>query len=251
MAARPFGRRIDRGGEAGRPGTDDRDVVEAIGIDRPHHADAAGKLELARIAQQLPARAQHDRQLAGIDMEALDQRLRLGILLRVDPLVGMPVAGEEALEPKRVAVADLADDDRPAGALFENADPAQDQRAHDPLAELGFGDQQRAQPLRWNVERADRLARIAVDQRRAARKLRQFPDHRARPGAVERLAADHFVIPDEIDRSGQDHEQAMAALADLEQRLPGIVTAGLRRTGASARSRQASARERSGRAAFR
>ena len=69
-----FGGRIDRGGKAGRPGADDRDVVEVIGIDRPDHADAAGKLELARIAQQLPARAEHDRQLAGIDMEALDQR---------------------------------------------------------------------------------------------------------------------------------------------------------------------------------
>ena len=97
----------------------------------------------------------------------------------------MPVAGEEALEPKRVAVADVADDDGAAGAFFENADPAQDQRPHDPLAELGFGDQEGAQPLGWNVERADRLAGITVDQRRTARKLRQLPDHRARSGAAE------------------------------------------------------------------
>ena len=62
--------------------------------------------------------------------------------------------------------------------------------------------------------------RIAVDQRRAARKLRQLAEHRARTGAVERLAADRLVIPDELDRAGKDHEQAMSALADLEQRFP-------------------------------
>ena len=156
-------------------------------------------------------------------MEALDQRFRLGILLRVHPLIRMPVAGEEALEPKRVAVIDVADDDGAAGAFFEDADPAQDQRTHDPLAELGFGDQQRAQPLRWNVECADRLAGVTVDQRRTARELRQFSDHGAGSGAVKRPAAVLFVVPDEIDRSGQDHEKTVAPLADLEQRLPGIV----------------------------
>ena len=156
-------------------------------------------------------------------MEALDQRFRLCVLLRVHPLKRMPVAGEEALEPKRVAVADMADDDGAAGAIFQDADPAQDQRTHDPLAELGFGDQERAQPFRWNVEGADRLAGVTVDQRRTARKLRQLSDHRARSGAVKRPAAALFVVPDEIDRAGQDDEQAVAPLADLEQRLPGVV----------------------------
>jgi hypothetical protein len=46
-----FGRRVDRRGKTGRPGADDRDVIEVIGIDRSDHADAAGKLELARISQ--------------------------------------------------------------------------------------------------------------------------------------------------------------------------------------------------------
>jgi hypothetical protein len=98
------------------------------------------------------------------------------------------------------------------------------ERTHDPLAELRFGDQEGAQPLGRNVERADRLAGEAVDQRRTAGKLRQLPDHRARSGAVKRPAAVLLIIADEIDRSGQDHEQAVAPLADLEQRLPGIVT---------------------------
>jgi len=45
----------------------------------PNQADTAGKLVLAGIAQDLAAGAQHDRQLTGVDVEALDQRLGLPI----------------------------------------------------------------------------------------------------------------------------------------------------------------------------
>ena len=53
---------------------------------------AAGELDLARVAQQLAAGAQHDRQLAGVDVKAFDQRLRLRIGLGVQPLTRMAVA---------------------------------------------------------------------------------------------------------------------------------------------------------------
>ncbi len=67
-----LGRRIHRRREAGRSRADDRDVVELRRVHRFDEADAAGEFVLARIAQQLPVRTQHNRQFLGRDMEALD-----------------------------------------------------------------------------------------------------------------------------------------------------------------------------------
>ena len=59
-----FRRSINGGGKAGRSGADDGNVIEAIRIDRPDQADAARQLVFARVAQQLSARTEHDRQLS-------------------------------------------------------------------------------------------------------------------------------------------------------------------------------------------
>ncbi len=64
-----------------------------------------------------------------------------------------------------------ADQHRAADAALDQADPAQDQRAHDALAELGLGDQQRAQFLRRDQQRLDVALGMAVDQRDAAGEL--------------------------------------------------------------------------------
>ena len=111
----PFGCRVDRGGEARRPRAHDGDVVDAIGIDRPHQAEAAGELDLAGIAQERPVRAQHDRELTGVDVEAFDQRPRRRIALGVEPMMRMAVAAEKAFEPQHVAILGAADDDGAAG----------------------------------------------------------------------------------------------------------------------------------------
>ena len=61
----------------------------------------------------------------------------------------MAVAAPESLASRSTSpLSGAADDHRPAGADLEQADAAQDQRAHDPLAELGLGDQQSAQIAR-------------------------------------------------------------------------------------------------------
>jgi hypothetical protein len=125
---------IDGGGEACGPGAHDRHVIEAVRIDRPQQADATGQLGLARIAQQLSVRTQHDRQLPGVDVKAIDQRPRLRIGLGIETLMRMAVAAQETLQPQHVAVAGAAHDHRSAGSGLEQADAAQDQRTHDALA---------------------------------------------------------------------------------------------------------------------
>jgi hypothetical protein len=70
---------IDGSSETGGPGTHDDDVVEAVRIDRSQRADAAGELGFGRTAQELSAGTKHDRQLTGVDMEALNQCLGIRI----------------------------------------------------------------------------------------------------------------------------------------------------------------------------
>ena len=69
----------------------------------------------------------------------------------------MTVAAEKTLKPQHIAVLGAADDDRSACSRLQDGDAAQDQRAHDALAKLGFRNHQRPQPLRRNDERLDRL----------------------------------------------------------------------------------------------
>ena len=60
----------------------------------------------------------------------------------------MAVAAEKALQPKHVSVLRTADDHWSARSRLEDGDAPQNERAHDPLAQLCLGDQQRAQLLR-------------------------------------------------------------------------------------------------------
>src|SRR5258707_61267 len=172
--AEPFRSRIDCGREACRTSTNDHRVVDTVGIDRPNQPDATGEFSLARIAQQLSARAQHDRQLTRIDVKALDERFGFWIGFGIEALMRMSVAAEKALQTKHVAVLSTADDHRPARPRLQKADAAQNERAHDPLAEFRLGDQQRPQSIRRDDQGLDGFARACIDQCRPASELRQL-----------------------------------------------------------------------------
>src|SRR5204863_3763296 len=84
-----LGRRVDRRGKTRGSGADDGDVIDGGGIDGSEETNAAGELRLTRVAQQLSAWTQHDRQLERIDVEALEQGVGARIGLGVQPLVRM------------------------------------------------------------------------------------------------------------------------------------------------------------------
>ena len=71
-------------------------------------------------------------------LEALHQGAGAGIAGGVQAAVRLAIAGEKCLQPQHVAAAGMADQDRAALPRFQQADPAQDQGAHQPLAQLGF-----------------------------------------------------------------------------------------------------------------
>ncbi len=84
----------------------------------------------------------------------------------------------------------------PPAPSLEQADAAQDERAHDALAELGFGNEQRPQPVRRDNDTAHRLERGRIRKRRPPGHLRQFAEELA--GSV----GDNFAMLPKTGCSG-------------------------------------------------
>src|SRR5262249_28580607 len=77
---------VDSGGQAGRPGANDDEVIEGL---FSFHAktDFFCDLERGRLNQRGPIRKDHHGQLIFTGMGRLEERTRFGILLNVEPLV--------------------------------------------------------------------------------------------------------------------------------------------------------------------
>ena len=136
--------RIDRSGKPRRPGANDHDVKNTVRVYGPNKSDAASQLSFGWVAQHPSVRTQDDRQLAGIDMKAFDQRFCFLVFLRIKFLMRMTIATEKAGQSEYAPAFGVPDNYRTAGTFLEQTNPTQDQRAHDALAEFSFSDQQRA-----------------------------------------------------------------------------------------------------------
>jgi hypothetical protein len=68
----------------------------------------------------------------------------------------------------------LADDHRPAHPRLQETDAAQNEGAHDPLAEFRLGDQQCPQSIWRDDQGLDGFARARIRQRRSPAELRQL-----------------------------------------------------------------------------
>ena len=110
---------VDGRGQTGRSGADDRQVVHTGRIDGPYETETPRELDLARIPQHAAVRAEHDRQLLRIDVEALDECPRARVGVGVDLMVWMAVACEESGQPQHVGISSMPDDHRSADAALE------------------------------------------------------------------------------------------------------------------------------------
>ena len=158
----PFRSSVDGCGEPRRAGANDDEVVQLVGIDWSDQPDAPPELVLVRVAEQLPARAKDDREFFRRDLETLDQGSRAAILDGIEPLVRMTVPSQEIDQPQYVSVGLIPDDDR-ASPTLDQAHAPQDQRAHDPLAQLRLGDQQCPKPIRRDRDAFDMRQRLEID----------------------------------------------------------------------------------------
>src|SRR5260221_3092309 len=199
-------------------------VVPTV-LDGWHHvpsSDAIGVLApVARIAQQLPTGTQHDRQLAGTDVEAFDQRFGLGIGLGVEAFMRMTITAEKACEPKYITVIGAPHNDRPAYAPFEQIDTAQNKGAHNALAKFDLSDQQRAPLFRRDDQRLAGLQGTRIDQRWPTGKLGQFTHELPRAVDTHRFVIREFVVPANLDLSCQNDRESVGNLTGPRQNLAG------------------------------
>ena len=101
-------------------------------------------------------------------------RMNREVHVRIFERLGVKLPGptrQKGDQPAHVRVVSATDDHRAADAGLDQAHAAQNQNAHDALAELRFGDQEGTQAFRWNDQRLRRLTGVGVDQRRLAGQL--------------------------------------------------------------------------------
>src|SRR5437773_5105229 len=133
--------------------------------------------------------------------------------------MGPGVAGEKALQAHDVEAAGRTDQDGAAGAGFDQGDPAQDQRAYDPLAELGFGDQQGPQSIGGNEQRLHVRDRVSVDEGGTAGELAHLGEEVTRPFLENREHASQALAPRDGDGPRDDDEHPRTDLARPVQRF--------------------------------
>jgi len=176
-----------------------------------------GKLVRSPSEDELAVRAQHDGQLGGIEVKALDQGFRFRIDLGIEMLKRMAVARQKTLEAENEGMIGATDDDRAAGASLDQTDPAQNQGPHDPLADFGFADKQRPQPLGRYDQSPARARRIGIHQGRPTGQLCQLSHEGAGLMGHDEIVMAQLIASGDVDFTGEDDNEPAADLADLGQ----------------------------------
>ena len=120
---------------------------------------------LLGVAQHGVAAADQHRHIGRRDVESVQQRLGVGIAIEVDVGERMVVAGQELLHPQRAGAMRRPDQDDITQAIRNQLGPPQDECAHDDVAQLGIGLNERQQLLVVDLEDLARLAHERLCQR--------------------------------------------------------------------------------------
>ena len=216
-----FRGRIYRGCQAGGAGADDGDIEHMIRVQRRQQAQAARERGVGWIAQHAAIRADHKRKIGRAGVFVADQFGAVGVGGGIDGGVGMAVAGQETLQAQHVGVIGRAHQHRAAAGAFDQRDAAQDEGAHDALADFGLADQQGAQWFRRQQQGLHIGDCHAVHERGPAGQLRGLAQEFA--GAMgddgHRLAA--RVVAGDIHGAIQHDEHAGRVGAGGDQMLAG------------------------------
>ena len=153
----------------------------------------------------------------------LHQRGGLAIVSSVDDVVRVPVAAQEILDPQQVGRLPQADQHGAARPGLDQADPAQDQRAHDPLAQIRLGDDQRAQLRGRHQQRLDVFLGGRVHHRGTPRELANLGQELPAPLVRNRNDMTHAVALADRHRSFQDDQHSRVGCSGGEEALARLI----------------------------
>jgi hypothetical protein len=131
--------------------------------------------------------------------------------------LGSPLRFRETLQPHHGGRLRPAYQHRAAGAGLDQRHAPQNQRAHHPLAQVGFGNDERAQLAGRHQQGIDVVLGMAVDQRGRARQLADFGQELARPLGDDGHHMAQAVALGDGDRALEHHKHAGAGLTGGEQ----------------------------------
>ena len=131
----------------------------------------------------------------------------------------MAVPRQKAFEPKHIAVFCTADNHGAAGPRFQQADPAQDEGAHDALADFGLGDEHCLKALRRDDQGLYGFERMGIDERGPASQLRQFAHEGTWPVGDDWRARTRLIALRDVDITGKDDDEAVANLSNPRQSI--------------------------------
>ncbi len=145
------------------------------------------------------------------------QRVRPVLHRRVEHGVGMAVAAQEIGQAHQVGRAGGRHQHRAARPRLDQAHPAQDQRPHEPLAQVRLGDHHGAQPIGRDQQSLDLADRMPVHEGGKPGELADLGEEPARPLLDDARIVAQPVPPRHAHPAPEDHEQAGIGLPRLEQ----------------------------------
>jgi hypothetical protein len=150
------------------------------------------------------------------------------VLRRVNGAVRLAVASQKVLQPQHIGTVQVADQYGSAASGVDMGHAAQDQRPDDPLAKLGFGDDQRVKPIGRDEERFDLvIIRFGVDHRDAGGELSDLAGELSRSVADDLRPASQSVTRDHRQCALQHDEHAGRVFSRPKQPLATAVLATL------------------------
>ena len=149
---------------------------------------------------------------------------------------GLPIAGGinhamgpalRARKPWRheVRMDGRPDQDGTAPTRLDQAEPAQEKRAHDPLTELGLGNQHGSQPVGGDDEHVGVARGAGVHEAGLARQHADFGQEAAGAELDDRDDVAETAPGADGDGTGDEHEHARVDLASRDDWIAGRVTA--------------------------
>jgi hypothetical protein len=135
----------------------------------------------------------------------------------------LTVASQKILQAQHIVSLRLADQYRPGGTRLDMGHPAQDQRADDALAKVGFGNDQRTKPIGWKQQRFHVVFRIRIDQSGSTRELGDLTGEISAAVTYDRHDVTQTVTLAYRQRTFQHQEHTGRRIAGREHALAATV----------------------------
>src|SRR5262249_23583201 len=179
------------GRKTGWSGADDDDVAQVTRVDAHVEAEMVCDLLIARPLQYRLAAADHHGYIGPVHVEAIQQVLHVGVMVKVEILEGVAVTGEQFLDAKGRRGSTGADEQRVANPLCHHGDASMNQGPHEHVADLGVC-----------LNEGVHLVTCQLDD------FARFTDAQTR---LRRTTEDHADVPGELSRTENRDEKVAKA----------------------------------------